>query len=630
MKPLIAVCTTLLLLAPLGHGASANALWSGGVQALLDENCVKCHGPLKQKSGLVLDTVDGALKGNEDGPVIKPGKPEESTLMDALKADADPHMPPKKQLSTDEIEKVRTWILKLGDPEANKPKDVDAEVAGLEPSAAIDRLLEDGWQDRGVTPAPLCDDRTFVRRIYLDLAGRIPKQDEVAAFLSDSSSQKREALVDHLLASDEYPRTFRETWDALLMGRTNGRREQRRRENGWFAFLENAFKENRPWNEVVRAMIMARPDKPEDKGAVVFLYDRRNDYQQMAEALAPIIYGTRVSCAQCHDHPLAREIKQGHYWGLVAAFNRSKNVEKGALAINESAVGGFINFTNLKKESQPAVMAMLTGRTIEESRPEPDAKEEDKPESYVDSGGSVKVPKFSRRGALADAATNDNPLLAKSFVNYTWAILMGRGIVHPVDEINSKHPASHPELLDWLAKDFASHHYDMRRVVRSIVLSRGYQLSTPAPGTTAPPPEAFAAAAEKPLIAEALARSAEIASGHASEDSTVRQAFADAFPDVLPRVPRASIQQAMLLANNDHLSGLFKPEPDTAAERLAALPSVEERVREAFRSTLIREPDDSEVAQAAEYLNAHAEHPGEAAGQLLWALVTSPEFLTNH
>ena len=109
-----------------------------------------------------------------------------------------------------------------------------------------------------------------------------------------------------------------------------GRREERRRENGWFAFLESAFKQNRPWNEVVRAMITARPEKPEDKGALWFLYERRNEHQQIAEAVAPVIYGTKIDCAQCHDHPLAREIKQGHYWGLVAAFNRSKNVEKGA------------------------------------------------------------------------------------------------------------------------------------------------------------------------------------------------------------------------------------------------------------------------------------------------------------
>ena len=122
---------------------------------------------------------------------------------------------------------------------------------------------------------------------------------------------------------------------------------------------------------------------------------------------------------------------------------------------------------------------MLTGRTIEETAPPADAKPQDPPDGYVDPAAAVKVPKYSRREALAEAATKENPLLARSFVNYTWAMLMGRGIVHPVDEINSKHPASHPEMLEWLGRDFAAHNYDIRRLVRAIVLSRGYQLAAP-------------------------------------------------------------------------------------------------------------------------------------------------------
>jgi hypothetical protein len=238
------------------------------------------------------------------------------------------------------------------------------------------------------------------------------------------------------------------------------------------------------------------------------------------------------------------------------------------------------------------------------------------------------VPKYSRRAALAEAATTDNPLLARAFVNYTWAILFGRGIVHPVDEMNTKHPASHPELLAWLAEDFASHHYDMRRTIRAIVLSRGYQLS--APGKQPPPPEAFAAAAEKPLIAETLLRSTWIATGHATDDPKLRQAFVDCFPDVLPRVARATIQQAMFVANSEKFSDLFHPASGSAAEGIAALSTPEERVREAFRRALVREPDTEELARGAEFLRASKADPAEAASQLLWALVTGPEFITNH
>ena len=621
------ILTSLLAAAPLFAADDAGALWSGGVQALLDQHCVKCHGPLKRKSKLELDTVEAVLKGNEDGAVVVPGKPDESPLIAAFAPGADPHMPPKKQLTDHDIAMVRAWVSALGQ---STPAAVAARPemppAATEPSAAIDHFLAAEWQARGIAPAPICEDRAFLRRVYLDLAGRIPTREEASAFLDDASADKRVALVDRLLASDEYARTFREIWDVLLMGRRTGKREERRRENGWFDFLETAFKQDRPWNEVVRVMISGRPEKPEDKGALWFLFERKNEFQQMAEAIAPVIYGTRVDCAQCHDHPLAREIKQGHYWGLVSAFNRSKNVEKGAPAVGESAVGGFVNFTNLKKESQPAVIAMLTGRTIEEARPAPDAKQDDAPEGYVDPAAEVKVPKFSRRAALAEAATIGNPLLAKAFVNHTWAILLGRGIVHPVDEMNSKNPPSHPELLDWLAADFASHGFAPRRLVRAIVLSRGYQLAA----GNSPTPAAFAASAEKPLTAEMIARSARIASGRAPEDDALRTTFAEAFPDVLPRVLRTTIQQAMLLANSEKFSALYTPEAGDAAERLGNLATPEERVREAFHLVLTREPDAEELAQGVEFLKARADQPAIAAGQLLWALASGPEFLTNH
>jgi mono/diheme cytochrome c family protein len=614
--------TIFACLLPAANAGDGPAL-SVDAQAVLDRHCVKCHGPLEQKSGLRLDSAASLWKGNDDGAIAVAGKPDESKLIRVLTANADPHMPPKKQLAADDIAKVRYWIESAAKPAAAAT--VKTSVPD-DPTAAIDHFLAAGWLARQVKPAPLCDDRSFVRRVTLDLVGRIPTPEETQTFLFDADTNKRTALVDRLMASDEAARNFREIWDALLMGRRGNRREDRRRDGGWYAFLESAYKESRPWDEVVRTMIAARPERPADKGAIWFLYERRNEHQQIAEAIAPVIYGTRIDCAQCHDHPLAGEIKQAHYWGLVAAFNRSKNVDRGPPAVAESAAGGFMNFTNLKKESQPAVMAMLTGKAIEEPRPEKDA---DSPERYVDAKAAVRVPKFSRRAALADAATRDNPLLARSFVNHMWALSLGRGIVDPVDEMNSKHLPSHPEMLDWLAADFAAHHYDVRRLIRAIILSNGYQLAAWA-GPNAPPPDAFAAAAEKPLTAEAIARSARIASGRSPDDDALRRALVDRFPDVLPRTPRSTIQQAMFLANGDAIAALFKPAPDTAATRLAALPTPADRVREAFRLALLRDPDADELAHGIAFLQAHTDKPAEAVGQLLWALVAGPEFLTNH
>ena len=621
--------TIATVFAPVLRAEDAAALWTRKVQPIFDVQCVKCHGPLEQKSGLELDTPASVLKGGEDGAVVVPGKPNESLLFQHLAAGADPHMPPKKQLSDAERDTIRDWIAAMTAApvaEAPKPK---APRHFDNVTQAIDTLIAEGWEQRHVQPAPGIEDSTWCRRVYLDLAGRIPTATELADFLNLPADARRATLADQLLVSNDYAIHMRELWDVFLMGRAKrDNQEGRRKQNGWWAFLENAFRTNRPWNETVHDFLVARPaqDKPETKGASWFLYERKNDFQRIAEAVAPVVYGTKIDCAQCHDHPLAREIKQAHYWGLVAAYNRGKNVE-GGNTVSESAVGGFINFTNLKKESQPALVTLLTGHTVSEPRPAGDEKEEDSADKYVDAQAKNRVPKFSRREAFADAATHENPLLARAFVNRMWAALLGRGIVHPADEMNARNVPSHPELVDWLAQDFAAHGYDARRVIRGIVLSRAYALGTRAPADVAP--EAFAAALERPLSAEQLTRSWRIAAGLPAEDDALRRAVVSALPDVLPKEYNATFQQAQFLTNSPALAELLKPAPGNTVERLAALPEPSARVREAFQSVYSRPPDSEEAAQAAAFLNERPGQSAEAARDLLWALMTSAEFLST-
>ena len=608
--------------AQIASATDAAVLWTDKVQPLLDVNCIKCHGPLQQKSGLELDTIDALMKGGDDGAVIVPGKPQESRLYKNLASDAEQHMPPKKQLTEADRKAVREWIASMSaaaiEP-ATKPR---APRHFESVTQAIDTLISEGWQQRKVKPASAVDERTWCRRVYLDLAGRICTTAELQAFLDAPADSKRAALVDRLLASDEYPSHMRELWDVFLMGRPKRERtEDQRKKNGWWAFLENGFRSNRPWNDMVRAILLARPNQPEDSGASWFLYERRDDYQSIAEAVAPVVYGTKINCAQCHDHPLVREIKQAHYWGLVAAYNRGKNVEGGA-DIAESAVGGFVNFTNLKKESQPAMVTLLSGGNVKEDRPATDQKEEDSDDKYVDPKAKVRVPKFSHRAAFTDAATRNNPLLARAFVNRLWSAFLGRGIVQPADEMNARNAPSHPELLDWLAQDFAEHQYDIRREVKGILLSRVYAL-----GTVEAPPETFAGAIERPLSAEQLARSWRIAAGLPPEDDALRRATITALPDVLPKDYNATYQQAQFLANSSLLAGILKPESASTMTRLTALPDPAARVREAFLATYARLPDAEEAAQAKSFLKSRSKQPVEADRDLLWAMMTSAEFL---
>lgn len=643
-------------------------IWATRVEPLLDRNCVKCHGGVRQKSGLDLRSLEKILEGGERGAAIIPGDPERSHLYQFVLPDADPQMPvdEKKQLSQDELATFKAWISSLpsatrllghaADTNSSWVSDYISKFKAarkpawtppqnLRGNEVIDHYIALGWRERKVQPSANCDDATFVRRVFLDLAGRIPTPNEAETFVRDRRVDRRVRLVDQLLKSDDYPRHMREVFDVVLMERREETFENQRRDNHWFQFLEDSFRTNRPWNEIVCAIILARPCSDEDKGAVWYLYERKNSHQSMAEAIAPIAFGVQIKCAQCHNDPLAWEVEQRHYWGLVAAFNRSKNVDTAAGAgVAESATGGFINFANLKKESQPALLAMLTGKTIAERRPAESEKEIDAPDLYEVPPPKEKekpvrpsVPKFSRREALAEALTRDNPMLARAFVNRIWEMLVGRGLVHPVDQMDSRHRPSHPDLLDWLARDFEKHGYDVKRLIRGVVLSRVYQLESRPRGRKTPSPDSFAYGLEKPLSAEQLARSFEIATGNETsgegkiaghDESEIRRAFVAQFPDLFATDYNASLQQATFLSNSKILDDLLQKHPGNATEKLLEIDRMEPRVEKAFEWMLGRSPDPTEREQSLKFLAKKT--PEAGVKELLWALLTGSEFQVNH
>jgi hypothetical protein len=279
-------------------------------------------------------------------------------------------------------------------------------------------------------------------------------------------------------------------------------------------------------------------------------------------------------------------------------------------------------------------MIFLDGRSIDEKPPGENEKESDAPEKYrvapVSGRRLAAVPKFSRREQLAELATRENPLLSRAMVNRMWALLMGRGLVHPVDRMDSAHPASHPDLLQWLARDFEQHAYDVRRLTRILVLTRTYQRASPTAGREAPLPETFAAALEKPIPGEALWRSMILAAGLTNAPSSNalvkgREKFADVFPELFSVEYAATLKQALFLSNNPMLEDALRPEAGGTASRLLTLASPRERARAAFVSVLGREPDASERNRAADYLVAHG-NDRKAVGELLWALLASAEF----
>jgi hypothetical protein len=512
-----------------------------------------------------------------------------------------------------------------------------------DPTAAINAFMERSWRDADVEPSAPSSDASFVRRVYLDLIGRIPTAKEAEDYFASAIDGRRVQLVDRLLASDEYARHMRDVFDVVLMGRVPvGRRGERasrqRQESGWLDYLETAFRENRAWNQVVRDVLLARPTAEADRGAVQFLRERNDKHQEIAEAVAASLFGIQIQCAQCHDHLTALEIEQRHYWGLVAFFNRGKNVDSpNGPRVAESAVGGFAKFTDLSGDASDALLTFLgTDHTVDEARPDADDEQEDKDELYIthDQSGAPldpRVPKFSRRQAFVDEIVAGNRLIARAFVNRIWALFMGRGIVHPVDKMDSMHEPSHPDLLEWLAGDFERHSYDVKRLVRAIVLCRPYQLDGRPAGSSIDE-STFAWSLQKPLSAEALYRSMLLAVDGSleHEDDAAMESFRQVFPDLFAEEKVSDLKQSLFLSNNDTLQQVCQIRPQNTLDKMLATEAFEERVQIAYQAAFQRRPQDEELAACSRFLEDRGERPEEGVRLLVWALLTSAEFRFNH
>lgn len=499
----------------------------------------------------------------------------------------------------------------------------------------LNSFIEQKWNEEAIRPAENCNDSTFARRVYLDLAGRAASTTELKTFVADGREDKRARLIDLLLESEDHAIHFADLFDALLMGRAAEHQYAQRVKHGWRAYLEDVFRSNRPWDSVAREILLARPTDESRAGAVWFLYERNNQHQAIAEAVAPAFFGIRIECAQCHDHMMADEITQAHYWGLVAFFNRGKNelTSKGPRVV-ESAIGGFSEFADLSGDSSPNLLTFLGAGTVDEKRPEKDAKQEDAEDLYLPSAvdGEPRLPKFSRREKFVSEIVDQHPLVAKAMVNRIWAAMLGRGLVHPFDEMDSMHDPSHPELLTWLTEDFRQSGYDVRRLIRAIANSRAYQLSSVRP-VGVDDPSFFAWYIERPLTAEQMARSIQLlARGSFQNDSPLVGLFRQQLRDVLPDETVVTIDDALFLSNNRTLHE-FLDQSDASGHfvsKLLSIDSTSERARVMIESAFGRQAAEDETLALTEFLDARQSSPQQALTLAFWSLINSAEYRLNH
>ena len=489
----------------------------------------------------------------------------------------------------------------------------------------IDRLIA---AKAGMTPlAPACDDATFLRRAYFDFAGRVPRLEETQKFLADAAPDKRTKLIDELLAGPEYPRRMEELFHVVFMERRGDNPE-------WSKFLRASFEANKPWDQLTREIIHPVADDANKRGAA-FFHTRRleksgqetTDYPGLTRDIGRLFMGVDLQCAQCHDHLFISDYKQIDFQGLLTVFANTSIKGGDFPAIAEKPAATKLEFASVFKD-----VKQTTGPRI------PFGTEFDVPPA---TGSAVAL-------VAAALPAPDNRLFVQNAVNRLWFVMMGRGIIHPLDLQHADNPPSHPELLALLSREFVAQKFDIKWLLRELALSATYARSTEVASGEPPPVELFAVGIERRLSAEQLLRSMLIATGDPAEtkDETKLVAALTALrPKALkafanpPKEPEdaynTTVQEALTLLNDEAFQKLFEVKAASLTERLAKIEDPNQLAEELYLTILVRRPTEEERAEVGKFLTQFV---AEAAGKqkvdavryLAWALVASTEFSINH
>lgn len=508
----------------------------------------------------------------------------------------------------------------------------------------IDHYVDEKLADAKVTPAAPVDDFNYIRRVTLDLAGRIPLPVEVEEFAKSSESDKREKLVDRLLASPDFAFHQRNEFDSMLMaGRSNGE---------WRDYLLKCFQENRPWPRIFREMMVGRDENPAEKPALAFLKARAANLDDITNDTSKLFFGVSISCAKCHDHPLVIDWLQDHYFGMASFFNRTYVTKKKFLAERDDGIVKFKTTDGVEKEAK---LVFLTGAALNEpavavqtdeqkKAAEKQRKEDDEKET------PPPPPAYSRRAQIIDAALKPDPdgFFVRSLVNRVWDRLLGQGLVMPVDQMHSENPPSHPAILKWLARDTLAHDYDLRRLMRGIVLSRAYSRSSrwEGPGER-PAAKLLAVATVRPLspmqyslsllVATANPKNLADQFANAEKWSNHRRGMdgqASGFASQL-ELPgenfQVGVSEALLFNNGQHVQNTYLNESgDRIISALKGMPDKPQMIQTTIWSVFSRPADSTEIEEITKYLAARDDRQVAALQQVVWSMITGGEFRFNY
>jgi hypothetical protein len=522
----------------------------------------------------------------------------------------------------------------------------------------IDQAVFDKLSALGIPPSPLCDDATFLRRVTLDIAGRMPTLSEIEEFQrqasvadqgdeADATQKRRQAWIDRLLERGEYADNFANKWSAIL--RNQHVNEETR--YGAFAFhdwIRQSLFENKPIDQFVRELITATGDM-ESNPAVVW-FRQVNNTESRIEDIAQLFMGQRLQCARCHHHPYEKWGQEDYY--EMAAFFSTVERRDGT----GPAEPRFVS-----RVSKATMQHPKTGQSISPAG--------------LDAQQVELNPYDDPRTTLATWMTApENPFFARSIANRYWKHFLGKGLVEPEDDMRITNPPSNPELLDALAKILVDSGYDTKQLIRAICGSSTYQLSSSANDLNVRDTNCYARFYPKRMSAEVLLDAVDDVTGSRSQfdrmppgtravqlpDTSFASYFLTVFgrPDSTTaceceRMTAATLAQSLHLLNSKEMQTKLGADGGYAAVWSASLPiksasseadagqatvspaeqiraSAPARIRELYLRALGREPTPSEATVALEYLMQKSNALREAYEDLIWGVINSKEFLFNH
>ena len=502
-------------------------------------------------------------------------------------------------------------------------------------TATIDKMLEARWAESKIRVAPLADDAEYLRRVYLDLVGKIPTVSEALDFIEDTRPDKRARLVDRLLESSAYLSRATEIYRALLLPEADTDAAIRQVAPTFEAWLRKRVAENVGYDEIVRQVLTARlggrgrggsvNDPRAEPSPLAFYVAKDGKPENLAAGAARVFLGVRLECAQCHNHPFAHW-KREEFWGLAAFFAgvSRRGPTDGQGPIRELAGKHELAMPSTSAGTSKIVRATLLGT-------EKEAK---------------WTARTNGREVFADWVTaDDNPYFARAAVNRVWARFFGVGIVDPVDDMGEENPPSHPELLDAMASQFRDHKYDLKYLIRAITATKAYGLTSAVGRAESVAPQMFSAMPVRSLSPGQLFDSLSQATGFREGSRGMnfgfgiggsRDQFLELFAnrDEKPTEGQTTILQALSLMNGSLIAAATSPETGDTLAAVAEAPFLETpgRIERLYLAALTRQPRPDELASLVTYVEGGGadKDKSKALADVFWALLNSPEFRFNH